>query len=276
MGMTHDRARQLVRIAQICGIGLGGLAAAAWAMEVPGLGSGIPRDDAITQPPSGGEPSIVTGPGEPTHASVDKGVSLSIARNLDIAARRPSQEPQQAIVLPQPDGAQPSVGPEIRYLGPIEEPERMVALLSIDGHQRMLAENRSSGNVRMVEVTREHVIVEIGRERRTIPLAERTGHRVARIAPGSGAGVVTMPGGGASNAAAMLESMGAAGVAGVGRTPAMPDARRGSTRPQDAMGSRASASARPRGPDRRDPNSIVHQNAQRESSDSVVPPDGEN
>lgn len=273
MGMTHDRARQLVRIAQICGIGVGGLAAAAWAIDMPGLGSGIPRDDAIPQTAPSGDSSTVTGPIESLHSSIDKGISLSIARNLDLAARRPSQEPQQEIVLQPSEGTQTSPGPEIRYLGPIEEPERMVALLSIDGRQRMLAENRTSGNVRMVEVTREHVIVEIGREKRTIPIAERTGPSVAWVAPGSGSGVVTMPGGGASNAAAMLESMSAAGV---GRTPAMPDARRGSTRPQDAMGSRGTAPARPRGPDRRDPNSIVYQNAQRESAESVVPPDGEN
>ncbi len=275
MGMTHDRARQLMRWTQLAGIGFGGLAAAAWAMEVPGLGSGIPRDDPIDQP-TGSNPSTVTGPEESVHPGVDKGVSLSIARNLDLAARRPTQEPQQAIVLPPPEGTPASSGPEIRYLGPIEEPDRMVALLSIDGRQRMLAQNRTSGNVRLVEVTRDHVIVEIGRERRTIPLAERTGPSVAWVAPGAGGGAVTMPGGGASNAAAMLESMGAAGVAGVGRTPAMPDARRGSTRPQDAMGSRGTAPARPRGSDRRDPNSVARQPTQSDSADGVIPPDGEN
>jgi hypothetical protein len=264
MGMTHDRARQLVRRTQLAGLLVAAFAAALWAVEFPGLGSGLPAKDEpilIEQGPT----TINEDQDEKSTRSIDKGTALHIAQNLDIASRRLPKADQGAIITP-PTPEPAHTGPEIRFLGVVEEPERLVALLSIDGKQRMLAEGRSAGSVRMVEVSREQVIVQLGRERRTIPLAERSGSSVAWIAPGTGGG----PGSAASiihepGAAAMMNAaMGTPGRASAG------DPRRGSIgRPED-RGGRLNA-PRPRGAGARDPNSVTTQNGSMQSSDSAVP-----
>ena len=223
--MTHHAAARMVRRTQLAGLVVALGAAGLWAVDVPGLGSNLPAPDSVNQPST--NPTLANQPEANSGSTLDAGSAYAISQNLDVAARRQPKPEQGPIargpeITPEPT---PS-GPDIRYLGLIEEPTRRVALLAIDGRQRMLAEGRKSGDITLTSVEAEQIRVSIGREQRVIPLADRSGPSVAWVsgAPGGGSGGAGMQGGasnpfvGQANPGVNVPMPGAAGKPGAGAT----------------------------------------------------------
>lgn len=134
-GINSAEARRRVRIAQFAGLGLGVLAAALWAMDVPGLSRTLPAKPTVTDL-RGGEST----PEAPQVIRIAHGDNIGIAERLDMAANRP------LVAAPPPDAgttAPPTPAPTEtpwKYLGPIEEPTRMLALVSLKGRQKIVSE----------------------------------------------------------------------------------------------------------------------------------------
>lgn len=223
--MTHHAAARMVRRTQLAGLVVALGAAGLWAVDVPGLGSNLPAPDSVQPPIAGPTPS--NQPEANSGAALDAGSAYAISQNLDVAARRQPKPEQGPIARgPEPTPEPTPSGPDIRYLGLIEEPSRRVALLAIDGRQRMLAEGRKSGDITLTSVEAEQIRVSIGREQRVIPLADRSGPSVAWVSgsPGGGAGAGGMQGGasnpfvGQANPGVNVPMPGAAGKPGAGAT----------------------------------------------------------
>lgn len=77
---------------------------------------------------------------------------------------------------------------EVRYLGSIVEPRRRLALLTIDGVQRLLSEGEQAEGVELVEVGPDYatVLVENEDAERTIDRAGRRGSVVTEVKTGVG------------------------------------------------------------------------------------------
>lgn len=80
----------------------------------------------------------------------------------------------------------PATKREIRYLGSMIGSSRRVAVMSIDGEQRLVAEGGERDGVEIVEVTRELVKVKVDGAPMELELAPKTGSRITRLgdAPG--------------------------------------------------------------------------------------------
>lgn len=188
-GINSAEARRRVRIAQFAGLGLGVLAAALWAMDVPGLSRTLPAKPTVTDL-AGGE----SAPEAPQVIRIAHGDNIGIGERLDIAANRPP------VAAPPPDAeitAPPTPAPTEtpwKYLGPIEEPTRMLALVSLKGRQKIVSEGTelkimtpaAEGRpeaveyaATIIEIKREHIMVEEdGGTKRKIMLEGKT----ARVA----------------------------------------------------------------------------------------------
>jgi hypothetical protein len=211
--LTHHAAAAMVRRTQVAGLLVTLGAAGLWAIDVPGLGSALPTGSELTGDVSASDDGQSKPSATNRASGIDAEASFVISQNLDVAARR-APKPEQAPIASTPDPEPTPIGPEIRYLGLIEEPTRRLALISIDGQQRMLAEGRKSGDVLLTSATPDEIRVTIGREQRTILLAERTGSSVAWVASTPGGG--SSSGGGVANPGAAYAAPSAITYPGVG------------------------------------------------------------
>jgi hypothetical protein len=180
-GITSAEARQRVRIAQFAGLGIGVMALALWAMDLPWLSSSLPDKPPVREA-TGDTPA-------PTILQVvriDAEAPRGIAERLDLAANRPAAPaPTGAEAPAAATTAQPNETPW-EYLGAIEEPGRLLALVSVKGRQKIVgagthlkvttpaAEGRPESvehAATVTEIKREHIVIEEdGGARRTIPL----------------------------------------------------------------------------------------------------------
>jgi hypothetical protein len=193
-------------MAQMAGIALGVSAAALWALEVPGLAY---RDPA--RPQVKGEP--IAQPSETQEARFDRERTSDIAYRLDLGVKKapaPATKVERP-VQPEPPPVEPiHAGPTVVYIGPIFEGSRSLAVVSVDGRQRIVPEGRSIGSARIVSIAENQIELQDEQGgRRTVVRGERTGSAVswlrnmpgavpvAAVANGQNArrGGVAMPGG---------------------------------------------------------------------------------
>lgn len=171
-------------------------AAGLWALEIPGISGQVtgvrPQLPAAAEPRSGAvEPAAPPG----------SGVITAMAERLELARKgRPAAATTPATT---PTAGASNGGMNWRYLGSIIEPTRKLALLSINGSQRVLAEGRSidqadpSGRgtyrARLLEVRPDLIVVDDNGRRIEIPKDDPVGPRVSWVPPGAG-GVASMSG----------------------------------------------------------------------------------
>jgi hypothetical protein len=184
-GINSAEARRRVRIAQFAGLGLGVLAAALWIMDVPGLSHTLPGKPAV--------PSLGAGSSAPEMVQVVRiahGDPVGIAERLDLAANRPAVPAPTGGETEPPPPPPPAATTQWKYLGAIEEPTRLLALVSLKGRQKIVSEGTelkimtpaAEGRpeapeyaATIMEIKREHIVIEEeGGARQTIPLEGKT------------------------------------------------------------------------------------------------------
>ncbi len=183
----REQARRRTRLAQGAVVALALIAVALWFIAPAQLA-------ADTRPVEPVEVSQAT-PGEDEPAEPAREIDFeSIWTSLEQIANKPEprpEEPEEVAATPDPNGsaspasAQPTndnaseiMGRDIRYLGAIVEPDRIIALLSIDGTQRLARAGRTYDGVAVDEVTRDTVSVTVNGEPVTLERAEREGPNV--------------------------------------------------------------------------------------------------
>lgn len=133
-GMKSDQAKRVVRGAQLAALGLSVAAGALWGL--PWLSGQAPKKPVISLETAreGQGATIRT-------VSISSEAPLGIAERLNQAANRPAPPPEttEPSTTTKPPETSPTEVPW-RYLGPIVEAERTLALVSIDGRQRIVSE----------------------------------------------------------------------------------------------------------------------------------------
>ncbi|MBX3376287.1 MAG: hypothetical protein KF678_04710 [Phycisphaeraceae bacterium] len=185
-GMKSEQARRVVRGAQFAALGLAVAAGALWGL--PWLSNSAPVKPVIAAGEDRDGQGAVIRP-----VSIAADAPLGIAERLNQAANKPP--PATETPAPTPTEKPPEAPmPEVpwRYLGPIVEAERTLALVSIEGRQRIVSEGSvvtiktppSEGRpesetyrAKVVKVTVEAVEIE---ERGTIKRIARE-EQVARV-----------------------------------------------------------------------------------------------
>jgi hypothetical protein len=192
------QARRLTPIAQgVFALSLlagGGLAATTIFRPQPALTEAAPLSIPDLPP----DPAFAKG----AHASAGLSVEAdSTAARWMLVKNRPVPAATQAPPTENPDQpptTEPNTPPappgsvdRIRFLGVIRESRRMLALVSIEGRQRILAEGDSftlvpgdTTQLKVVKITALELIVNDGSEDKSIKRAERTGLAVGTAAPG--------------------------------------------------------------------------------------------
>lgn len=139
-GIHSTDAKRYVRIAQFAGVGLGVLAVALWVMDVPGLSRTLPAKPR-TEVRHGESETL---PVAMQIAGVDPQSAIGIQERLDQAVKRPPPpKPEQQNNTREDDKDEPTsppTAPVWRYLGAIREATRTLALVSIDGTQKIVGE----------------------------------------------------------------------------------------------------------------------------------------
>jgi hypothetical protein len=140
-------------------------ATALWALDIPGMKS----DPVKPEPPAAAvQPQAKPQAAQP---KVDTETVGAMAERFDMAViKAPAKTPpaEKAIV-----DTTPPPTPEWAYLGCIREATRNVAMISVDGHQKFLAEGRTFGSTKLVSVADDKINVEVEGRPQTIQRAER-------------------------------------------------------------------------------------------------------
>ncbi len=190
IGPRLDRSslKARTRLAQGGTIAGMGCAVAVAVLGVPSLGGDAqpmePVGAPAVQTPEPGEGVIVL------PAADIEGIVFRLSM-LPEAPRVPEPvEIDEPIVANNTSEDQPAQTPatkrEIRYLGSMIGSSRRVAVMSIDGEQRLVAEGGERDGVEIVEVTRELVKLKVDGVPMELERAPKTGSRITRVgdAPG--------------------------------------------------------------------------------------------
>lgn len=164
--MSGADAKRYVRAGQLAAVVLGVAAVSLWALDVPGMNS-LPAAPVVN--PAESKPAVPAA-AAPTTPRVDPDGVAGLAMRLDearvkepVVAKAPESEP-----VPEAPA-----GPEWTYLGPIFESDRSLAVVSVDGRQKILPEGRKYGETTLVSVAAEQIVVEDFSGRRTISKSSR-------------------------------------------------------------------------------------------------------
>lgn len=192
--MTHRlhsvEARRYIRIAQMAGVALGVSAAALWALDVPGLTHREPaRPDVRPQSPviNGGR----------ADAQFDRERLDDAVVRLNLGVKRP---PPVAKVEPPKEERKPEAtasGPAVIFVGAIYEANRTLAVVSVDGRQRIVPEGRLIGDLRLTSVSDDQIVLQDSKgASRQVRRGERSATAVSwvRSAPTAVAMNPAMPG----------------------------------------------------------------------------------
>jgi hypothetical protein len=134
-------------------------------------------------------------------AKVDADVVDATATRLGMAWTH--TEPKAAVTEASAEAPPPPVkheGPDWVFLGPIHESDRNLAIISVDGHQKILAEGRTFGDTKLVGVANDGIDVEINGIPKHIDRGTRSGSAVAWVrnlqnnTPAARIGIPGMPG----------------------------------------------------------------------------------
>jgi hypothetical protein len=177
IAISGGRARRNVRIAQMAGLALAVSAAALWALRVPGLDGSLPQ-----KPAAQAEPGPAIELARHDQPATDSESISGIADRLDMGAHIESAAADPA---PKTEGAttQTPQTSEWKYIAPIVEPGRVLAVLGRDGKQKVLAAGReweyaTGSKAKVVSVDENKVVLEDQGTRREIARSQRTGAAV--------------------------------------------------------------------------------------------------
>lgn len=182
--VSGREAKKYARLAQIAGGALAVSAAVLLAVEVPMLGvRETPVEEILppaATPTDNGQQAAA--PEREFTAEDMTGIDVRLAT----ARVAPPKKPEETAANPtDTPGTAPAEGASSqggwRYLGSVIEPNRRIALVSIDGRQRMLAEGREVDGVRLVQVTDDRIVIEDAGVRRGIRREQRHGSPVAWV-----------------------------------------------------------------------------------------------
>ena len=191
MMITGMQARRYAIYGRTAGVVLLVAAGALWALDIPGINRDVPKPAPPAQQP-GEQPKP-----QAAAAAVDAEDVSAMATRIGLAAS------VQAKVEKVPEGpvAEPKAPtPDWAYLGCIREASRRLAMVSVDGHQKILAEGRKFGDTTLVAVNDDKITIEVGGESKTIDRGSRDGSSVAWVrnmsanAAPANAGMVTVGG----------------------------------------------------------------------------------
>lgn len=198
ISISGSEARRYANYARMGGIVLLVAAGGLWALQAPGM------NDLPVKPVLEAAKPETTAP-QVAAPKVDQETIVGSAERLDMAVvKAPKEDPKPVAAKPEPTEA-PSGAPEWAFLGPIKEANRTLAIVSIDGTQRVISEGRVVGETKLVSISDDRITVQNGNVKREIRKSNGDGPRVAWIrnmpsnAPPTGAGSVAVagvPGGG--------------------------------------------------------------------------------
>lgn len=171
--MSTIQARRFTRIGRTAAAALGLSAATLWALNVPIISSTLPPPPAIRTEVTA--PSLTPAP---RPEQLDRQSLAATADRLALGAnvKAPEPPPVKAAAVEEPP---PPAGPEWQYLGQITEPDRRLALVSVDGHQRVIPEGQRYGETRLVSITPASITIHDGSGQHRLDLAPRGEARVA-------------------------------------------------------------------------------------------------
>lgn len=192
--ISGARARRNVRIAQTAGIALGVAAAAVWALQVPGLEGPLPQKPTL-EPVSMPE---VKPAGTAQAPPVDGETVVGMAERLEMGARI-----ERVAEAPEPDE---DPGPALtkenwKYIAPIREPSRTLAVVGRGTEQKIMWPGREWDGATLVSANEREIVIEDDSGRHTIPRGERAGTGVQWTNIASNAPATNMPSDPAINAA---------------------------------------------------------------------------
>ena len=167
-------ARRYVKVGQAAAIALGVSAATLWALDVPGLGKSLPPQPAARS----AQAPAATGPSTPSKP-IDREELAAMAGRLEIGANVKKPEIKVEAPIAETKVEQPQT--EWTYLGCIQEPDRVLALVKVEDHQKILAQGRKYGDTRLVSVTPDEIVTQDGAGQHHIARAERGETRVAWV-----------------------------------------------------------------------------------------------
>lgn len=226
--ISGARARRNVRIAQMAGLSLAVTAAALWALQVPGLEGPLPEKPTL-RPVS--MPEIK--PPAAQAAPQDRETLLGVAARLEAGANIVRKDEGDKPGAPAVAAAAPA---EWKYIAPIREPKRMLAVVGRDGKQKIMAAGREWGDAKLLSVNEREIVIEDEAGRHTIARGERNGPAVqwTKIAPNAPSASGGVPGD-AAEAASMSKGIDGSQAAAIRQALQDKSRRRGVALPPAAM-----------------------------------------
>jgi hypothetical protein len=201
ISISGSEARRYANYARMGGIVLLVAAGGLWALQAPGMNDLPAKPVLEAAKPDPNKTTQVAAP------KVDQETIVGSAERLDMAVVKAPKEDPKPVAAAKPEVPEaPGGAPEWTFLGPIKEANRTLAIVSIDGTQRVISEGRVVGDTKLVSISDDRITVQNGSVKREIRKSNGDGPRVAWIrnmptnAPPTGAGSVAVagaPGGGA-------------------------------------------------------------------------------
>ena len=173
--LNGTRARRYSTYGRAAGIGILVCAGALWAVPLPGMNE-LPAKPLPPAPPPAPEASPSAG----AAAKIDADIIDGTAARLDLAWAHVEKPATVETKAPEEVHEEPA-GPEWTYLGPIHESDRTLAIISVDGHQKILAEGRTFGDTKLIGVEADGISVEVNGKPKHIDRGQRSSSTVAWI-----------------------------------------------------------------------------------------------
>ncbi len=171
--MSGVQARRYANYGRAAGIVILACALGLWAAPLPGMKE-LPVKPAVPEPAQAAQqPAAPT-----TIAKIDADAVDAMSTRLDMAvvhADKPKTTVETKVETPVAD---PTV-PEWTFLGAIHEADRSLAIISVESHQKILAEGRSFGDTKLVSVADDGIDVEVKGVPKHIDRGSRSGSSVA-------------------------------------------------------------------------------------------------
>lgn len=172
--MTHTaingmRARRMAAYGRTAGVVMLVCAASLWALEIPGMHNLPEKPEPKPAEPGLGTPAPTEQQATP---KVDAEGVIGMSERLNLAVVHAPKQPvtpkgEEIVTPPEPEG------PQWEYLGPIFAGERSLAIVSVDGTQKILAEGRLFGSTKLMKVSHDEIEVEAGKATKTIKRKEK-------------------------------------------------------------------------------------------------------
>lgn len=204
--LNGQQASKYVRIAQVAGLALAATAVLLWIGGVPGMAiEDRPESPLVVQPPPADPAPDAATPDLTSADLADMVERLEMAR---VQVEKPAVVAQDT--PDDPEQEEEKIGdnadqPRWRYLGAIIEPTRRVALVSIEGRQRILAVGREIDGVQLLSVEPDSIVVSENGEQARLTRDERTGPSVAWVKMDSPLDRPTLPAGSTAGASLQAE-----------------------------------------------------------------------